>query len=906
MKIELLRMKNYIGIYNGLGREEITIDFSKSKHKIILIKGDNGSGKTTIDNAASPLPDDNSSFIPEKPAEKELIISNNNIRYHILFIHDVKADKSRDTTKAYIDKIFMDGREVSLNPNGNVTSFKDVIYNEFNLDPNFIALSKIGGDNRGLADKSPAERKKFVTSIIETLEVYNNIHKTLSKRSSIFKSMINNITTKLDSIGDENKVKSVLSSLESRINGLVETKNKYIEQIASNKSMIQLIDPNSTIQDTYEKIYQSIKESNDEKENIILKINNEIRKTKISNISEENIMDLYNQVTDKINTISTDIQIIESTITNLLVLRENDNSNLQTKIEKLNSIKNKEDFDNLEKSLNDCKANIAKYEGLFSEYNIKNAFNITKDEYITGLNILRDIKNSIDVLKSHSYFEIIQDSINSILENRDLLSELSVIEDAINGLNENIQNDNIEYTSYANLYSIASRLDQRPDDCKIDSCPFIKDAINANNQSPYTHMIELKASIDDNNIILENMINKKEKLINIIEAVNNIKIIFRSIDNYSSILNKLPNGDIFTNKHLLLKRIQNNDSFEDIEDLYKFIEYSNIFDLYKDEKNKLIQLNAKYSIYESKNSIIDEIMKDIDSINKNLNKIIKNIDDNQSLLKDNKVQLSKFKDLEMQLNAIISLYNQKGKIEKNIEELGIQFSNIRNDMSKIKGNIDNVNRLMELINNINSELNPIMEDRDQIKHNLILLNDYKVELDEYTKKYDKVETIKYYSSPSTGIQTVFMDLYMNKIISLANELLSYLFNGKFVLERFIINEKEFKIPCKGDGLRNDDISSMSTSEICLISMVLSFAILIQSSTKYNILRLDEIDGGLSTSNRIQFLYVLDKLIEMLNVEQCIIISHNSEINFSNVDLILLKNDDYDQINAENVIFDANL
>ena len=74
----------------------------------------------------------------------------------------------------------------------------------------------------------------------------------------------------------------------------------------------------------------------------------------------------------------------------------------------------------------------------------------------------------------------------------------------------------------------------------------------------------------------------------------------------------------------------------------------------------------------------------------------------------------------------------------------------------------------------------------------------------------------------------------------------------------------------------------------MISMILSFTMLYQSSTKYNILKLDEIDGGLDTDNRLRFVELLDKQISMLNAEQCFLISHNNEINFNNVDIIQLK------------------
>ena len=74
MKIAELRLKNYIGIYNGLGLHEIKIDFTKSKNKITVIRGKNGSGKSTIYKALHILNDPNDVFIPGLQAEKSLII----------------------------------------------------------------------------------------------------------------------------------------------------------------------------------------------------------------------------------------------------------------------------------------------------------------------------------------------------------------------------------------------------------------------------------------------------------------------------------------------------------------------------------------------------------------------------------------------------------------------------------------------------------------------------------------------------------------------------------------------------------------------------------------------------------------------------------------------------------------
>ena len=223
------------------------------------------------------------------------------------------------------------------------------------------------------------------------------------------------------------------------------------------------------------------------------------------------------------------------------------------------------------------------------------------------------------------------------------------------------------------------------------------------------------------------------------------------------------------------------------------------------------------------------------------------------------------------------------------------------DMKKIAEHIETVNNIQANIDSVDLELRPLVNNRDNLKHKLQMLKEYDEELIEYKGKYDKIEVIKFYSSPTTGIQTLFMELYMNKIISLANQLLAMLFEGQYKLEPFIINETEFRIPCSGGLLLHDDISSMSSSQVACISMILSFALLFQSSSKLNILKLDEIDGALDSTNRRNFIVMLDQMLNVLQCQQCIIISHNDELNLDNCDVIVLKHSNIEPISG-NVIW----
>ena len=223
----------------------------------------------------------------------------------------------------------------------------------------------------------------------------------------------------------------------------------------------------------------------------------------------------------------------------------------------------------------------------------------------------------------------------------------------------------------------------------------------------------------------------------------------------------------------------------------------------------------------------------------------------------------------------------------------------KSDLENTKNSLDNYSvemdrlqsQLSELSTNlagINSDIQALSSDKESINHSLIMLADYKVELAKYQDSYTKIEKLKYYSSSSTGIQTIYMQMYMNNVLSTANNLLSLLFDGEFVLQPFIINEQEFKIPCLGSGLMHDDISSMSTAQKSMISMILSYSILNQSVSRYNIISLDEMDGSLDGSNRSFFMTLLDKLMSILRCEQCFIISHNSELISELADVIILK------------------
>ena len=269
---------------------------------------------------------------------------------------------------------------------------------------------------------------------------------------------------------------------------------------------------------------------------------------------------------------------------------------------------------------------------------------------------------------------------------------------------------------------------------------------------------------------------------------------------------------------------------------------------------------------------------------------------------------------KLELNSTINFisdYEAKLLKKQELNDLSIKYNSINTELNDFSSKYDKYTSIYTKFEETKKQMTLI--DRDQIpalknkisdaKYKLVIYNDYVSKYEKYSKEYDKIEVIKYCCSPTTGIQTIYAEMYMNKILGISNQLLSMFFGGEFVMQPFVINDKEFRMPVLGSGVLNDDISSMSTSQKCIIAMIISFALLSNASSIYKIIKIDEVDSPLDTLNRGAFFHALDTLMEYLRFDQCIMISHNVELNMANTDIIILRNDDPDLKIDGNIIYD---
>lgn len=873
MKLLSIRLENYIGIYNGRGDNILEVDLSQSTSNIVIIRGSNGSGKSTLLKALSPLQDDNNAIIPGLEGKKTLRYLYNNEVYEILYVHPVKTDGSRGQVKM---QVYKGMNRVELNPTWNVTSGKDIIFDLFNLDANFLTLSQLSSEDRGLADKKPAERKKFVNSIINGIEVYNNMYKVITKKYSTFKNLISTISSKINQIGNIEELNSRYNNITRQVEDVSRERDRAVIEASKIDAEIGILTRDNNLEEFY-KINEEIRENLD----YIRASKSQVINLSKGELSSEDLNELKDIIDRSLRTFDKDISkwkseeaVANAKIENISKEKEDTFKSLQTKITKRGTLLDGGFSDSDLSLYKDTKAKIAELENDINGLN-SSIKNLSEAEALVNamemiVPVLDSLYNGLDATTKKEKYDFVKTTLDNDGKYVDQTIELTR---TYNEVSRAVTELESEILTYEILFDKAKSLALRPKDCKIDDCSFVKEAIEASSKHPEKRINDINKEIDESNKLLKSLEKDIESYKELYDFNKRFTNLHGMVLSFRKLLEKSP-VDYIIDPYQLLASL---DHMEKL--MIDFNQIRGIFNIITTKSNyeEIIEsLKEPAAKYEANKALIDELDSDIASLKDKLSTIsLQLTTENESIEEiTNNISITEFK-TEVYTKCK-SLVDECIGLEERNNELQSQINSLSDIAFKVKDLETRMDEAKSRADRLNNDLNAILSERDKIASNKTLLEDYIRDLDLYNKNFSILETIRYYLSPTTGIQTVFMRTYMGNIILKANELLSLIFNGQFIIQPFVINEAEFRIPCLGNGLVNDDISSMSTSQICMISMILSFAILSNSSTDYNILKLDEIDGGLDTENRIQFIGLLKQLITMVGCEQCFLISHNME------------------------------
>ena len=894
MRLLRLRLENYIGIYNGMGLSSIEIDFSKCIHKVLIIKGDNGTGKSTIFKALTPLADSSIDYIPDKTAIKEIAYETDfqtilNIKYESLV-----KDGIRRPTKCYLNRLNPDGSIENLNPSNNITTAKEVIYDILGIDDNFITLSQLSANKKGLGGLKPSERKRYVNSIISSLAAFNNIHKMITTKSTVLKSIIDSYVTKLSQIGNIAIVEDAIKKDTLALKELDNKKNGLISEIATIKAELSRLDSSGNFLDDYKNLSMR---------KIILE--KEIRDLPdIEEYSEEKLI----QYEKDMAKYEANEEMLSSRAKELLDEESKINNNITELTIKLDSLYNKEHMDDLNSKIESTKKELESYKPYFHLF--KTYKDISEQDYETVKLVIEKFNSTVENI-FQTYSETVRKESMSSLRTgkKEVILDHTEI---LSGLEKQLEDLRTEKRDVEFLNNRSKDYNKIPDDCNHKSdCPFIKDVVEAKNalrsrQSLYSLSTKINSTLDAiesaKNLAEENMIKT--------QCLYEMKSILEYIQSMTKIIRKFPGTESLDSINTLYHNIEHGIrlNFESVDKYQEFKNISTIVsaleeDLhsYESAKEKLISANAEIRILQEK---IDTDLKNLSTIRDSKLSIFAEIE---------KIRSSKM-EIEMVLDSIRYAKINKAKFEEvsvELDEIANKIESMEKNTVLIKDLTDKLNRRASELSALqNTDLPAISKAIEENKYRMILFEQYTRDSQEYAAKYNEVQMIKKYTSIH-GIQTVYMSVFMNSILNTTNTLLRLLFGGRFALQPFIINENEFNIPCAdSEGRVREDISLMSDSQLSMISMLISFVLLRNSSNRYNIIKLDEVDDNLDSMNRIQFSILIEQIMSDLGFDQCLIISHNNELDLSNTDIVILKMESQEMIDSlynsgGNIVFSYN-
>lgn len=880
MRISRLKLVNFIGIKHGIDEDEIELNFPDNGLVFTIIDGDNGSGKSTILSQLHPFKD---SFDERKDliidgceGRKEIDIEHDGNVYNIVHVYG-------KTSKSFISK-----NGVELNNNGGVRAFEDIVNMEFGLTKDYFNIGKIGSNTKNFIEFSTSERKEYISKFVEGVEKYNGAYTIVSEKFKLDTEKLKDVSKNLKKYSDKETLKG---QLETNINELKSVEEKIIEnsnKLAVAKSKLK------DIEDSLDGIDYNVLITN---QNRLTKLKFDLSsritalETKYPRDSEfflnlDNI-DKYRE------------ELINFRSVNAVMISEFDNlknknielNNQLLKIEyQLNGIERgdasvieneveelRKEKDQLEENINSSKfnefvnkENISTVPIMLSKYELFMKFLL---KYYTELNE-KDIdpsKANITMFFRQDFQEILKSHIIHTRESIKTARDLKESKNAELG------------SKHANVNKLEI-LAQRPIECKIDHCPFIRDALSYQNLPEEIEVLTESINQLSNNI--DSMMLNADKLDEVKILYKNMLYNFRELNAANNPVYRYA-SKIFGN----VSTLTINKTLNEITEIYTNVKYE--VEKYIDDFNRLNTVNStlenrlkSMSVIKSSESFAEHYIQEQLRIKEEISKNIDSINIYKENTEKGNSELNRRQEILSDMESYIANKNNYKNISENLDTLNEKIDSVEESMQiKLTLTNDIKNSKMDL-DRFTKEKSILEANIEKIKFDLLTIDDLTKKMDELNESYTYLKLVKDALDPKSGIPLIFIQSYLGGTEVIANEFLNLAFDGKFEI-KFISGPKDFFIQVRTDDNLKPDIKLASQGEIALTTISISLALIEQSIGEFNILALDEIDGALDVKNREHFINILNAQITKLGIEQVFIISHNNAFDAVPMNLISL-------------------
>ena len=852
-------------IIAGLQVSDLYIDFDSLENPFYLFIGANGTGKTSILHSIHPFAYNasvgdsmsNAEFIADGQDGLKVITygidDGLSVRIYTITHNYTRSDSGTISVKSFIS---VDGEE--LNPSGTSGTFKEIIYDIFGLDEAYLGLLSLGNTVDNFVEFTGGVRKQLMIKIFHQIGIFNRYYKNASQNERNLKSVLTNVTTKLDKYAgfDKNGAKIVIYQLEQSIDALneevkslTEKRGSITQKIQTNQEFVEEYNAKSALfLETVDKIDALKRKVNTSKDipvlqNDIAQLDETINDKKIDKGSFE--LNLKNTL-DYVQELKTDLTDTENTLTRMS--SDVDLSELDT-----------------------LKANLeAKLAGI----DVPDDPILDKGKLVKSSIYLDELKAMCaDFIAEVHYFDIIADTAKKYLKDSGLLSKSKKKYD---DLVTNLQRQN--YIKNANAVIGADAFEIKEYKCDDEKCPYKK------------FYEDYKLSVSIRTGELDKDMAKRQHDVDVAKDIITIGNIVSKMTKFIS-----KNADIFDLPTDVFNPETFVDLYMDTREVANIDALTSLIDIAEKQEEKqallcqLDDVDTKRKNNEALRGSFDSLEKRRDSIQSKLTRAKSSIEyyqQNIPSIDENINQLSKLKkDAE---DAV--------RILQELEESRTLLSTLRTTLASMEAKSSEIDKMVSEQSTLSSqisekekELDRLRNDKESLNLTLNTVTSLENEQDTLRIQHAEAELIKNAVSPSKGVPLEHMKKFIKgDLINMVNELLEMVFQDELYINAkdVIINESEFTIPYRRRGSKVNDISMASDGEKAILGIAFSLSLARTTSNKYNILLLDEKDTTLDVYNRGKYIDIIDAYRKIIGCEQVFNITHNSMFDNYPVNIIM--------------------
>lgn len=852
MKILELRVKNFAPIMVAMKKRELYIDFRNSKNLLTLLIGGNGTGKTTIGSLLHPFAyngnldsRENDLILNSMSGYKYISIQYNEDTYYIEHFYKRNANDGSISLKSYFKR-----NEEELNPNGNVTSFKELVSNYFGIDESYLKLVRLGANVTNIINMTASERKEFMNKRLEELNKYGELYKKCSEDLRVIKSLLKVNVSKKDKLNIDNysvfKDKTIndIDEISNIRKDITDINNQISKLQGKIESIVSNLDESINTLNTYKSELNRLNNGIEAKEKYLTNID--------TTIPLEKITEKYTKKLKKYQDIMIQVNDLYNKRDSLKALIQSSKS-----LSYLNNLNDRKEL--LINKIEEHERTYGKKNPLLNTSELKEALAVLQTISFNFAH-LRDFDSATlkKIFNEHngkleSYMSYLKTSIAKVYNKNNMMKAKELVDKSPVLYIISEPQCGFEYCGYRNFYK------------------------------------DMKSSIVVDKRNEEIDIEKLEYEIDLCDTL----IKFRNMINASTILDTIPNKEASFNN--IITRLINGKSFYDEKEITIYISLSEEWGAYESNKLELRDINKELEAFNNSDNIKSSIMS--------LEATEEAIIHTDIILKKEKEE---FDIIEKEYN--IRLDNEK--IISSLKDAKIEKLNLEKSIDELSNKLDMVSEDRDKVNELKMRLNHLLE-RERLLTNETELNKMKLiqyeelvnDIEKLNNDYEDYSVVVDSLSSKRGIPLEFMNYYLENLKVKVNDCLRIVYGDSVYISRMEVDEKSFDIIYVKDGLEVADIRNASQGESSFFNLAITFAFLLQDLKDYNILLLDEVDGVLDVDKKNLFLDILYDRLREMNCEQCFLITHSDIYNNHDVNIILTDGSDVSRFKKSTIIYE---